>query len=153
MLLSGVNFSQMCLYFSLSLWGTGCTDSRGGRDGIWIEGSGVSQVTSRGMSTIYVLTSINLRCLQCRRCRHYTYISISFEMLDWKALQVLSDNCTLLQNLIIIDVGIYFCSPELKAQVNFSDHILSVVCSSVCLSVCQLFSFSSPSPRAYFKQT
>ena len=42
------------------------------------------------MSTIYVLTSINLRCLLCR---HYTYINISFEMLDCKALEVLIDIC------------------------------------------------------------
>ena len=26
-----------------------------------------------------------------------------------------------------------FSSPELKAQVNFSDHLLSVVCLSVCI--------------------
>ena len=29
-----------------------------------------------------------------------------------------------------------FSSPELKAQVSFSDHLSSVVCLSVCLSVC-----------------
>ena len=28
-----------------------------------------------------------------------------------------------------------FSSPELKAQVSFSDHLSSVVCLSVCLSV------------------
>ena len=28
-----------------------------------------------------------------------------------------------------------FSSPELKAQVSFSDHLLSLVCLSVCLSV------------------
>ena len=28
-----------------------------------------------------------------------------------------------------------FSSPELKAQVSYSDHLLSVVCLSVCLSV------------------
>ena len=52
-----------------------------------------------------------------------------------------------------------FSSPELKAQVSFSDHLSSVVCPSVrpsvrpsvclsvclcvCLSVCKLFTFSS----------
>ena len=30
----------------------------------------------------------------------------------------------------------FFSSPELKAQVSFSDHLLSVVRQSVCLSVC-----------------
>jgi hypothetical protein len=29
-----------------------------------------------------------------------------------------------------------FSSPELKAQVSFSDRLLSVVCRSVCLSIC-----------------
>ena len=37
-------------------------------------------------------------------------------------------------------------SPELKAQVSFSDH-LSSVCPSVCPSVCKLFTFSSSSPE------
>ena len=44
---------------------------------------------------------------------------------------------------------IFFSSPELKAQVSFSDHLSSVVCLSVCLSVrlsvCKLFTFSSSS--------
>ena len=42
-----------------------------------------------------------------------------------------------------------FSSPELKAQVSFSDQLSSVVCLSVCLSfcpfVCKLFTFSSSS--------
>ena len=37
-----------------------------------------------------------------------------------------------------------FSSPELKAQVSFSDHLLSV-CPSVCSSVCKLSTFSSSS--------
>ena len=40
-----------------------------------------------------------------------------------------------------------FSSPELKAQVSFSDHLSSVVCQSVCPSVCKLFTFSSSSPE------
>ena len=43
-----------------------------------------------------------------------------------------------------------FSSPELKAQVSFSDHLSSVcpsVCLSVCLSVCKLFTFSTSSPE------
>ena len=32
-------------------------------------------------------------------------------------------------------------SPGLKAQVSFSDSLLSVVCLSVCLSVCKIFFF------------
>ena len=40
-----------------------------------------------------------------------------------------------------------FSSPELKAQVSFSDHLSSVVCLSVCLSICKLFTFSSSSPE------
>ena len=50
-----------------------------------------------------------------------------------------------------------FSSPELKAQVSFSDHLSSVVClsvrPSVCLSVCKLFtfSFSSPEPLGQFQ--
>ena len=35
-----------------------------------------------------------------------------------------------------------FSSPELKAQVSYSDHRLSV-----CLSVCKLFTFSTSSPE------
>ena len=42
---------------------------------------------------------------------------------------------------------IIFSSPELKAQVSFSDHLSSVLCLSVCLSVCKLFTFSSSSPE------
>ena len=46
-------------------------------------------------------------------------------------------------------------SPELKAQVSFSDHLSSVVCLSVrlsvrlsvCPSICKLFTFSSSSPE------
>ena len=45
----------------------------------------------------------------------------------------------------------FFSSPELKAQVSFSDHLSSVVCPSVCLSVClsicKLFTFSTSSPE------
>ena len=40
-----------------------------------------------------------------------------------------------------------FSSPELKAQVSFSDRLSSVVCLSVCLSVCKLFLFSTSSPE------
>jgi hypothetical protein len=32
----------------------------------------------------------------------------------------------------------FISSPELKAQVSFSDHLLSVVCLSVCPDVCLL---------------
>ena len=51
-----------------------------------------------------------------------------------------------------------FSSPELKAQVSFSDHLSSVrpsVCPSVRLSVCKLFTFSSssPEPLGQFQQT
>ena len=49
-----------------------------------------------------------------------------------------------------------FSSPELKAQVSFSDHLLSVVCLSVCPSVrpsvCKIFTFSSsPEPLDQFQ--
>ena len=37
----------------------------------------------------------------------------------------------------------FFTSPEQKAQVSFSDRLLSVV----CLSVCKLFTFSTSSPE------
>ena len=40
-----------------------------------------------------------------------------------------------------------FSSPELKAQVSFSDHVSSAVLPSVRLSVCKLFTFSSSSPE------
>ena len=38
-----------------------------------------------------------------------------------------------------------FSSPELKAQVSFSDRLSSVVCLSVRPSVCKLFLFSTSS--------
>ena len=38
--------------------------------------------------------------------------------------------------IIFIMLHFIFSSPELKAQVSFSDHLSSVVCLSVCLSVC-----------------
>ena len=41
-----------------------------------------------------------------------------------------------------------FSSSELKAQVSFSDHLSCVVCLSVRLSVCKLFTFSSSSPES-----
>ena len=53
----------------------------------------------------------------------------------------------------ILKIGLYrvFSSPELKAQVSFSDHLSSVVClsvrPSVRPSVCKLFTFSSSSPE------
>ena len=40
-------------------------------------------------------------------------------------------------------VDVFFRSTELKAQVSFSDRLLSVVRPSVCPSVCKLFTFSS----------
>ena len=50
-------------------------------------------------------------------------------------------------------IFVFFSSPELKAQVSFSDHLCpSSVCPSVCLSVCpsvcKLFTFSSSSPES-----
>ena len=47
---------------------------------------------------------------------------------------------------------ICFSSPELKAQVSFSD-LSSVVCLSVCLYVCKLFLFSTspPEPLSQFQ--
>ena len=46
-----------------------------------------------------------------------------------------------------------FSSPELKAQVSISDCLSSVVCLSVCPSVCKpfLFSTSSPEPLGQFQ--
>ena len=45
------------------------------------------------------------------------------------------------------NVSLVFSSPELKAQVSFSDRLSSVVCLSVRPSVCKLFTFSSSSPE------
>ena len=42
-------------------------------------------------------------------------------------------------------------SLELKARVNFSDSLLSVVCLSVCLSVCKLFKCSWPTGPTWGK--
>ena len=39
----------------------------------------------------------------------------------------------------------FYSSPELKAQVSFSDHVVRRL--SVRLSVCKLFTFSSSSPE------
>ena len=38
-----------------------------------------------------------------------------------------------------------FSSPELKAQVSFSDRLASVICPSVCLPVCLSVNFTSSS--------
>ena len=52
---------------------------------------------------------------------------------------------------------VFISSPELKAQVSFSDHLSSVVClsvrPSVRQSVCKLFTFSSsfPEPLGQFQ--
>ena len=65
-------------------------------------------------------------------------------------------NIHVCQNLCWTSLAnILFSSPELKAQVSFSDHLSSVVCLSVrlsvclsvCPSVCKLFTFSSSSPE------
>ena len=52
---------------------------------------------------------------------------------------------------IVVKLPFIFSSPELKAQVSFSDRLSSVVCLSVCLSVslsvCKLFTFSTSSPN------
>ena len=56
---------------------------------------------------------------------------------------------------VFLKKSFIFSSPELKAQVSFSDHLSSVVClsarpsvcPSVCLSFCKLFTFSSSSPE------
>ena len=46
------------------------------------------------------------------------------------------------------DIFLFFSSPELRAQVSFSDHLSSAsVHPSVCPSVCKLFTFSSSSPE------
>ena len=51
-------------------------------------------------------------------------------------------------------VLIIFSSPELKAQVSFSDRLSSVVCLSVHPSICQLFLFTTTSqkPLSQFQQ-
>ena len=61
----------------------------------------------------------------------------------------------IMKNISVTFVQNVFSSPELKAQVSFSDHLSSVVClsvcppvrSSVCPSVCKPFTFSSSSPE------
>ena len=57
---------------------------------------------------------------------------------------------------VFLEITSVFSSPELKAQVSFSDNLPSVrpsVCLSVCLSVCKLFTFSpsSPEPLSQFQ--
>jgi hypothetical protein len=42
---------------------------------------------------------------------------------------------------VLLAVLLFFSSPELKAQVSYSDRLLSVVCLSVRLSVCKLLHF------------
>jgi hypothetical protein len=42
----------------------------------------------------------------------------------------------IVSNLCLFVSDYFFSSPELKAQVSFSDRPLSGVCLSVCLSVC-----------------
>ena len=49
------------------------------------------------------------------------------------------------RNIFSIVDHTLFSSPELKAQISFSDPLLSVICLSVCPSVCKLFTFSSSS--------
>ena len=45
-----------------------------------------------------------------------------------------------------------YSSPELKAEMSFSDHLSSVVCLSARMSVCKLFTFSSsPEPMGRFQ--
>ena len=53
--------------------------------------------------------------------------------------------------ILCMNACVFISSPELKAQVSFSDHPSSIVCLSVCLSVrlsvCKLFTLSSSSPE------
>ena len=76
-------------------------------------------------------------------CWHFTdrniHVSLKF------------DKCNVLKQKFLhfifwIGIQLYFPSPELKAQVSFSDHLSSFVC---LLSVCKLFTFSSSSPEPH----
>ena len=51
------------------------------------------------------------------------------------------------------DSSIIFSSPELKAQVSFSDHLSSVVCLSICLSVCLSVCLSTFHIFIFFSRT
>ena len=55
--------------------------------------------------------------------------------------------------LHVLSVLFFSSSAELKAQVSFSDRLLSVACLTVCLSVHKLctFSFSSAEPLGQFQ--
>ena len=57
-----------------------------------------------------------------------------------KGTQTLCGRYSLYRGLILISMiklwDTVFSSPELKAQVSFSDHLFSGVCLSVCPSVC-----------------
>ena len=70
----------------------------------------------------------------------------------FSSYKVYSSPFTTYESIITYELAFsLFSSPELKAQVSFSNHLSSVVClsvcPSVCLSVCKLFTFSSSSPE------
>ena len=84
------------------------------------------------------------------------YMNGQFQPAFWNVY--LRDMDTRTNNHVECKLKYIFSSPELKAQVSFSDHLSSVVCLSVCLSVRPSVNFSYfrlllMNHRANFNQT
>ena len=93
------------------------------------------------ISIAWITANIFVRSL-CWLVKHYIYVSLVRSL------------CRPVRKILSQLVALYFVfsSPELKAQVSFSDHLSSVVCLSVRLSVCKLFTFSSSQvPQGQFQ--
>ena len=97
-------------------------------------------------------TSTNIHVYQC------PYSQSKTELNNIKKYIILSSFGEIIDFVVYVltikpIIKLLFSSPELKAQVSFSDHLLSFVCLSVRLSVpvCKLFTFSSSSPEPLYQ--
>ena len=77
-----------------------------------------------------------------------SYTGSDFKLILWYSTYMYDDNILHLFFLRLgfhflgVIIKVFFSSPELKAQVSFSDRLSSGVCPSVRLSVCPSVNFS-----------
>ena len=118
----------------------------------WVDKAAAVPVISQDVS----ITKIESRqmfietVIKCKACRNSNTMGANMFHPGVMSGENGLSSCIILVNISLssyFGVHLVFNSPELKAQVRFSDHLSSVICHSVCPSVCNLFTFSSSSPE------
>ena len=96
---------------------------------------------------IYLKTTIlhKIHASTCMSSLVYLYYILFF--ISNYILNILNNLSNQHAGVCFISISLFLCllhlsSPKLKAQVSFSDRLLSDVCLSVCLSVCPSVNFS-----------